>query len=99
MPELVQVDQSIEGDAIEGQSRDPLKNRGWMRVNGQRCSTFVATFDVRGEVTRPLAPDAQRIEPDAVTSPGNKVICEKALIHSVKEKHRTSVAKGSASHQ
>lgn len=99
MSDLTQTGQAIEGDAVEGQSRHPLKARGLAIHNGVRCFRFVASFDVKARIAKALSAGSTRLEPTASTSLSDEVICDKAVIHSLKQRHSSSVSKGSATHQ
>jgi hypothetical protein len=64
-----------------------------------RCHHFTADFDVRASISSSVPAGADRITPDASTSQGDEVVCEKANIYSLKPKHTESVGPGSATHQ
>lgn len=100
MADLTGAGQAIEGKGLSGQSRNPLISRGLVVYNGIRCFRFVAAFDVRATPKAPPEPaPAPRLEPTASVSPADTVVCEKAIIHSLKHKRSDNVAPGSGTHQ
>ena len=99
MIELTQINEAIEGLSIEGQSRDPLINRGMVIHHGKNCYRFIASFDIKAQIIETLTNLSDKIEPLSVCELEAKVICEKAIIHSLKYKYNTKLNKGSASHK
>ena len=103
MSKVVGLGDAIEGLAIQGQSRKPLdiKNRGLVKYGGKLCYRFVARFDVRAHVHKPLPPDFatdERLNPEARTGE-EELLAEKAIIHSIKPKYSSDVASGSHTHK
>lgn len=99
MPDITDSGQAIEGLAVSGQSRRPLDARGLIMYNRKRCYLFVASFDVRVNVDKPV-PKESRWFPETSTSinTSDRIICEKANIYSTKQRFNTEVAKGSSTH-
>ncbi len=80
MPTIVEVGASIEGEKIEGHSRDPLSYRGKQRCNEVDCFQFVAKFDVKSLVIEVLVPKTPMISPSAHIGLNDDIVCEQAVI-------------------
>lgn len=100
MADLVLTKQGIEGDAVEGSSRDPLLSRGpdLADDNTTRCYRYTASFNVRAKITRPGGPPPVFF-PAASTSSLDQLICDRALIQSFDRKPSKKVEPGSGRHQ
>jgi hypothetical protein len=97
--QLGDVNQSIEGDPITGQSRKPLNNRGWEKLGDRRINRFVAKFDVKAKVSGILANGEKVFKENSHCDLEDNVFCEAANIISEKNKYSTAVKKGSATHK
>lgn len=99
MADLVELDAAIEGDAIAGSSRHPLRALG-MQPDGRggRCYRFVGEHNTRAKATTVGLPPP-RFFPEASLDPNDALVCEKVLIHSEDRKPAQSVAAGSARHK
>jgi len=99
LPVHTEINSAIEGQSVLGHSRDPLINRGLKRYNNKDCYRFVAAFDVKAKVKDLLREIAMRIEPESFLDIGDEVICEKAFIHSLKNKYSSEIKPASATHK
>lgn len=97
MADLVAEGSSIEGDAVNGSSRQPLASYGLVRVSAGRCYKFVARQDVRARVTAGGPPNI--FFEGASNSPQDEIVSEQALILSRDDKPTNNVSKGSHTHQ
>lgn len=99
MPPFTQVDNAIEGLAVSGHSRHPIKNRGLQLYKNRVCFRFVASFDVRAQVDEPIPEGLSKFEEISNDKVGDQIICEAALIHSDKNKYSQWIEKGSSTHK
>lgn len=99
MPDHTEPNCAIEGDAVSGHSRDPLINRGLKYYNNQTVHRFKASFDIRTGIKRVLSEGTEKIEPDAFCGADDRIICETALIHSIKQRYSHRLVQGSAAHR
>lgn len=74
--------ESIEGEKISGNSRDPLRFQRTQKINGEKCYIFKAEFNVHANITSPLSSGAVKIEKGALTEPGEKLGADTAVITS-----------------
>lgn len=99
MSDLTRPGDALEGDSLEGQSRDPIIPRGLMRVNGLKCYKFSSSFDVKSKIKCALSSGAVRLDPNASVSCADQLLCERATILSLKMRYSKSVSTGSATHK
>jgi hypothetical protein len=74
--------ESIEGEKISGDSRDPLRFQKAQKINGKKCYIFKAEFNVHAQITGPLPPDATKIDADALVRLGENLSSDTAVITS-----------------
>jgi hypothetical protein len=74
--------ESIEGERISGDSRDPLRFQRTQQINGKKCYIFKAEFNVHAEITAPLSSGTPLIDENALTQPGEKLGGDSAVITS-----------------
>lgn len=100
MATLALLGDALEGGAVSGQSRKPLRARGEVLYNGIICYRFIAEFDVKARIKLALAGGSVRMEPLASTSMDDEVVCETGYIHLLEEpKHGPGIVKpGSGRH-
>lgn len=78
--------ESIEGEKIYGHSRDPLRSQPAKKINGIKCFLFKVEFDVFAKIVIKLIPDAhkhKKIDENALTTIGEKIECDTALIATI----------------
>jgi hypothetical protein len=75
--------ESIEGAKIAGDSRDPLRFQRVQKINGQKCFIFKAEFNVHAAIESPLPPGTSQIDDNALTSTGDKLSGDTAIITSL----------------
>jgi hypothetical protein len=75
--------ESIEGEKISGDSRDPLRFQRIQKINGEKLYIFKAEFNVHAQITDALRPGAARIDANALTQQGEKLSCDTAVITSL----------------
>lgn len=97
--DTVMLGDAIEGASASGSSRNPLNNRGMVKLGGARCVCFVASFDVAATIDTPLEDSASRLMPLAFTDLDRELRCDKALIHSMDKKPSASVSSRSGRHK
>jgi hypothetical protein len=95
MRDLVLEGSAIEGNAVLGECRDTLIARGRvLSRDGQPCYGFTANFNVKSRIESPLVlgKDGKPLDSSASTSLNDKIVCDNAIIHSVKKKYNQAVA-------
>ncbi len=109
--ELYQSHEGIEGDKVDGHSRNPLKPRGPSRFHGILCTRYTASFDVVAKITDRLSEDPFYTPPSEInesdetrqkllTDLGDSIKCDKVIIHTLAKGNRINcVAAASATHQ
>lgn len=97
MGTLVEVGQAIEGLAVAGQSRHPLRPLSRRLISKYQCRRYRAEHDVSAWIT--LETDEAQLEPGASISLEDRICCEKALISTTAKKPSERVTKGSGKHQ
>ena len=99
MKSLCSVGGAIEGKKIQGQSRKPLEYKGITLYNDKKVHQYKAKEDVRASIAMVLPPGALQIEPESILTDDHEIICEIALINSIRRmKSRIRVAPGSHTH-
>jgi hypothetical protein len=83
--------ESIEGEKISGDSRDPLRFQRTQIINGKRCYIFKAEFNVHAEITTRLSPGIPLINKNALTQPGEKLGGDSAVITSLCKKFSSAL--------
>jgi hypothetical protein len=78
--------ESIEGESISGDSRDPLRFQRTQKVNGQKQYVFKAEFNVHAQITNTLPLGAAKIDENAFTQLGEKLSSSTAVITSLSKK-------------
>lgn len=99
MVEIVSVGESIEGRVVDGSSRKPLSYRGLSRYGNIVCHRFLSEFNVRAHIVEPLESADKRFDDKAKSCRHDKLICDVAIIHSLKDKFSSSLGSNiSATH-
>jgi hypothetical protein len=78
--------ESIEGEKVSGDSRDPLRFQRVQSVNGIRCYIFKAEFNVHAQIIDALPPGVAKIDENALTHPGEKLSGDTVVITSLSKK-------------
>jgi hypothetical protein len=78
--------ESIEGEKIFGDSRDPLRFQRIQQINGKKCYVFKAEFNVHAEIGAALPSGTGKIDENALTEPGEKLGSDTAIITSLCQK-------------
>jgi len=99
LPAHTEANEAIEGGSISGHSRDPLINRGLKQYGNKECYRFVAAFDVKARIDDVLDEKIKKIEPNSCCKIDDTIICEKALIHSLKQRYNARIDHASATHK
>ena len=97
MTDLVKEGEAVEGDVVEGRSRNPIQDLGLFRHGEVRCNRYKASFDVRAHVVEGGPPNI--FFANASNSPAEEIVAEQALVLSLDRKPAADVVKGSASHR
>jgi len=100
MRDLVIEGNAIEGNAILGECRDTLIARGRvLSRDGQPCYGFSANFNVKSRIERPLEleGDEKPLDSSASRSLDDKIVCDNAIIHTVKKKYGQGLASNASS--
>lgn len=95
---LVKNGESIEGNGIDGHSRNPLKNRGLRPYNDNSYYRFVASRDVKAKIKQKIVGEPQ-IEENASTCLEDEIICDNAMINSVTGRYKQTIEAESAAHR
>jgi hypothetical protein len=74
--------ESIEGEKILGDSRDPLRFQRIQKINGKKRYIFKAEFNVHARIITALPPGAAQIDENALTHQGEKLGSDTAVITS-----------------
>lgn len=99
MADLTVPGDGIEGKGLRGSSRKPLLARGAYKSNGVVCYKFSAAFDVRAGINASPPRGNPRLLPTASVSPSDRVICESAVILSIRPQYSNEVRPGSHKHK
>jgi hypothetical protein len=83
--------ESIEGEKIFGDSRDPLRFRRTQIVNGKKCYIFKVEFNVHAEIIEPLSLGTAKIDQNALIGLGEKLGSDTAIITSFCQKISSSL--------
>jgi hypothetical protein len=87
MATLTKQGDSVEGLKVEGNSRRPLFNRGLVYHNGIKCYRFLAEFNIKSKIVEQLSKETIKIEQTAHVSFDDEILCDGAVIHSLKDKY------------
>jgi hypothetical protein len=82
---------SIEGEKVSGDSRDPLRFQRIQSVNGVRCYIFKAEFNVHAQIINTLPPGVAKIDENALTQPGEKLGGDTVIITSLSKKFSSAL--------
>jgi hypothetical protein len=82
--------ESIEGEKISGDSRDPVRFQRIQRLSGRKCYIFKVEFNVHAEISVPLT-SATKIDEKALTGPGEKLSSDTAVITSFCQKFSSTL--------
>jgi hypothetical protein len=74
--------ESIEGEKISGDSRDPLRFKRIQKIRGKKHYIFKAEFNVHAKITSSLPSDTVPIDKNALIKPGDSLSCDTAVITS-----------------
>jgi hypothetical protein len=75
--------ESIEGEKISGDSRDPLRFQRMQKINGKKRYIFKAEFNVHAQITNALPPGAAKLDENALTQLGEKLGSDTAVVTSL----------------
>jgi hypothetical protein len=89
MPDRCVPGDSIEGENIEGTSRNPIVYKNIELINGIKCYVFVVSFNVKAGIKAELSKGSKKIYENSYTGIGEEVSCDKVVIASIKNKHST----------
>jgi len=92
MIDIVKINESIEGESIQGHSRKPLMDRGLCPYKGGHYYRYMASFNVKSQIVSQLSEGVKKIENDAICDLNVELSCDKAFIHSVGDRYRSSVS-------
>lgn len=99
MPQRVRQNDSIEGQVVDGSSRDPLITRGKRSTPAGICNCFIADFDVDASIVKSLSPGTVQIDPTSDIAQGSRVICQKSIVLSFEKKPQTQVINRTGRHK
>jgi hypothetical protein len=75
--------ESIEGEKISGDSRDPLRFQRVQKINGRKLYIFKAEFNVHAQIAGVLPSGTAKIDENALTQLGEKLSSDTAVIASL----------------
>jgi hypothetical protein len=74
--------ESIEGERISGDSRDPVRFQRTQKILGEKRYIFKVEFNVHAKIAKSLLPGTVKIDVDALTHSGETLSSDTAVVTS-----------------